>query len=125
MWYHWQWNLPAASMRGRQNQSRDDPSYHPKNSLRKGAPAEVQQVLGWTIDTRRLTVSLPADKFTMWVDDIRRVQKARRTSTELLATIEEDSITCVYFTNGATLSNTPTKIETIHHVSTPPLHKNP
>ena len=64
------------------------PILSPEKLAAEGAPAEVQQVLGWTIDTRTLTVSLPADKFSMWVDDIQRVQKARRASTSLLATIE-------------------------------------
>ena len=64
------------------------PILSPEKLAAEGAPAEIQQVLGWTIDTRRLTVSLPKDKFTMWVNDVRRIQKARRVSTELLATIE-------------------------------------
>jgi hypothetical protein len=64
------------------------PILSPEKLLAEGAPAEIQQVLGWTINTRRLTVSLPLDKFTMWVDDIHRIQKAGRASTELLATVE-------------------------------------
>ena len=32
----------------------------------EGSPAEVQVVLGWTIDTRRMLVSLPDDKFLAW-----------------------------------------------------------
>jgi hypothetical protein len=64
------------------------PSCHRRNSQLREHPAEVQQVLGWTIDTRRLTVSLPKSKFDMWTDDIRQIQRARRSSTELLATIE-------------------------------------
>ena len=60
----------------------------PEKLAAEGSPAEIQQVLGWTIDTRRLTVSLPKKKFDMWTGDIKRIQKARRASTELLATIE-------------------------------------
>ena len=64
------------------------PILSPEKLAAEGAPAEIQQVLGWTIDTRRLTVSLPNTKFIMWTKDIQRIQAARRSSTELLATIE-------------------------------------
>ena len=46
----------------------------------KGSPAEVQIILGWRIDTRRLLVSLPDDKFEAWVADLRSFRN-RRTST--------------------------------------------
>jgi hypothetical protein len=36
----------------------------------EGSPAEVQIVLGWQIDTRRLLISLPADKFTAWTREL-------------------------------------------------------
>jgi hypothetical protein len=45
----------------------------------EGSPAEVQIVLGWKIDTRRLLVSLPDDKFEAWVADLRSFRN-RRTS---------------------------------------------
>ena len=32
----------------------------------EGSPAEVQTVLGWNVDTRRLIISLPDDKFLAW-----------------------------------------------------------
>ena len=64
------------------------PILSPEKLAAEGAPAEIQQVLGWTIDTRRLTVSLPKSKYDIWLHDIQRVQKARRASTDLLATIE-------------------------------------
>jgi hypothetical protein len=64
------------------------PILSPEKLSAEGAPAEIQQVLGWTIDTRRLTVSLPTTKYDLWLHDIQRVQKARRASIELLATIE-------------------------------------
>ena len=41
----------------------------------EGSPAEVQIVLGWRIDTRRMTVSLPDDKYKAWSSDLRELQK--------------------------------------------------
>ena len=64
------------------------PILSPEKLSAEGTPAELQQVLGWTVDTRRLTVGLPKTKFDMWTDDLKRIQHARRSSTELLATIE-------------------------------------
>jgi hypothetical protein len=58
----------------------------------KGASAENQQVLGWIIDSRCLTISClsTSDKYEelLWINDIQRVQKACCASTKLLATIE-------------------------------------
>ena len=36
----------------------------------EGAPEEIQIVLGWRLDCRRLLVSLPTDKFDAWKTDI-------------------------------------------------------
>ncbi|KAI2512067.1 hypothetical protein MHU86_2355 [Fragilaria crotonensis] len=43
--------------------------------IAEGSPAEVQTVLGWNLDTRRLQLSLPLDKFLAWVADIETVLK--------------------------------------------------
>ena len=40
----------------------------------EGSPAEVQIVLGWKLNTRELTVSLPDDKFRAWTEDISRLE---------------------------------------------------
>ena len=64
------------------------PILSPAKLAAEGAPAEIQQVLGWTINTRTLMISLPTTKFTMWTDDIHRILMARRSSTDLLSTIE-------------------------------------
>ena len=64
------------------------PILSPEKLAAEGAPAEIQQVLGWTVDTRRMTVGLPKAKFVTWTNDLKRVQKARRSSIELMATIE-------------------------------------
>ena len=45
--------------------------------LAEGNPAEVQTVLGWTIDTRRLRIALPDDKFIAWRDDMHRIGTQR------------------------------------------------
>ena len=38
--------------------------------IAEGSPAECQLVLGWHLDTRRLLLSLPKDKFDAWTSDI-------------------------------------------------------
>jgi hypothetical protein len=46
--------------------------------IAEGSPAEVQVVLGWRVDTRRLRVSLPKDKFEAWTADIRKARSSGR-----------------------------------------------
>ena len=41
--------------------------------LAKGSPAEQQIVLAWLLDTRRLLVSLPSDKYSAWIETIAKV----------------------------------------------------
>ena len=54
----------------------------------EGAPAEVQIVLGWTLNTRLLLVILPADKFMAWTADIRALLLDKRgTFGEIESTI--------------------------------------
>ena len=45
-------------------------------ALAEGTPAEVQIILGWQLDTRRLLMSLPDDKHTAWTRDITAVLRA-------------------------------------------------
>jgi hypothetical protein len=40
----------------------------------EGSPAEVQTVLGWRIDTRRLLIALPDDKFQAWMHDLNQIE---------------------------------------------------
>ena len=40
----------------------------------EGSPSEIQIVLGWRVDTRRMTVSLPDDKFKAWSSDLRELR---------------------------------------------------
>jgi hypothetical protein len=42
--------------------------------LAEGSPAEVQMVLGWRVDTRRLLVALPDDKHDAWALEIQRFE---------------------------------------------------
>jgi hypothetical protein len=42
----------------------------------EGSPAEIQTVLGWRLDTRRLSLSLPDDKHEAWVEEIRLMIQA-------------------------------------------------
>ena len=41
--------------------------------LAEGSPAEIQIVLGWRLDTRRLLIALPDDKFGAWSEDLSRI----------------------------------------------------
>jgi hypothetical protein len=43
--------------------------------LAEGAPAEQQIVLGWLLDTRRLLISLPDDKYAAWLETIEQIIK--------------------------------------------------
>ena len=45
--------------------------------LAEGSPAEVQTVLGWRINTRELSISLPDDEFKAWTDDLTRLELRR------------------------------------------------
>jgi hypothetical protein len=41
--------------------------------LAEGRLEEVKMILGWTLDTRRLLLSLPTDKYDEWSTDIRKM----------------------------------------------------
>ena len=44
----------------------------------EGSPAEIQTVLGWRIDTRRLLIALPNDKYEAWVGDLTAIEESGR-----------------------------------------------
>jgi hypothetical protein len=46
------------------------PLLSPSKLHAEGAPAEIQIVLGWALNTRDLLLSLPADKFKVWSVDL-------------------------------------------------------
>jgi hypothetical protein len=46
------------------------PIFGPEKLAAEGTPAEIQTVLGWLLDTRRLRLALPVDKFLAWSGDI-------------------------------------------------------
>ena len=46
----------------------------------EGAPAEIQTVLGWSVDARLLTIRLPEDKFENWNREMRRIVDQRSCS---------------------------------------------
>jgi hypothetical protein len=56
--------------------------------LAEGALAEQQIVLGWMLDTRRLTVSLPDDKHLAWVSEIKDFIRHKGGAKEELETLE-------------------------------------
>jgi hypothetical protein len=55
--------------------------------LAEGTPDERQIVLGWLIDTHRLLILLPDNKFTAWMDDLQRFLRHQRCSHEDLDTL--------------------------------------
>ena len=46
--------------------------------LAEGSPAEIQTVLGWRIDTRRLLIALPDDKYEAWISDLTAIEATGR-----------------------------------------------
>jgi hypothetical protein len=46
--------------------------------IAEGTPAEVQTVLGWLLDTHRLQIQLPVDKFIAWTTDIATILESSR-----------------------------------------------
>jgi hypothetical protein len=55
--------------------------------LAEGSPAELSIVLGWLLNTRRLLVALPDDKFIAWTGDIRAIITVRRVLHDELESI--------------------------------------
>jgi hypothetical protein len=56
--------------------------------LREGAPAEVQIVLGWLLNTRLLIVALPDDKFEAWLASLDKIISSRSCTKEALDSLE-------------------------------------
>ncbi len=44
----------------------------------EGRLEETKKVLGWNLDTRRLTISLPSDKFLTWCKDIQKMLSSKK-----------------------------------------------
>ena len=42
--------------------------------MAEGSPAEVQVVLGWRLDTRRLLIALPDDKYHAWTSELATIE---------------------------------------------------
>jgi hypothetical protein len=43
----------------------------------EGTPIELQRILGWMLDTRKLLLSLPSDKYIAWLREVTAFIKAR------------------------------------------------
>ena len=54
----------------------------------EGTPKEIQIVLSWLIDTRRLTVALPQDKFEAWLKSLDAIISTRDCLKEALESLE-------------------------------------
>ena len=59
---------------------------HPE-LVAEGRPEEVQTVLGLRLNTRRLEIALPSDKYGAWLADIRSVREAQHCSHAALETL--------------------------------------
>ena len=53
----------------------------------EGRLEEKKIVLGWMLDTRRLTISLPEHKFLAWTNQIKDIIESRKTTSKVLETI--------------------------------------
>jgi hypothetical protein len=63
------------------------PIFSPKKQAAEGTLAELQIMLGWLLDTRRLLLSLPDNKFRAWSQDIQTVIDSGVVTTQDLETI--------------------------------------
>jgi hypothetical protein len=82
----------AVHVANRPNAGPDEPIPHRENLSgakleAEGTPAEVQIVLGWEIDTRRLMIRLTFDKFVAWSADLTDVILAGRATIGALQTL--------------------------------------
>ena len=55
--------------------------------IAEGTPAEVQVVLGWDLDTRRLLILLPHDKYVAWSSDLETIVESGRVTFGELETL--------------------------------------
>ena len=53
----------------------------------EGTPKEIQVVLGWLLDTRRLILALPQDKYLAWKSDIKQLLDSGSVNKQQLKTI--------------------------------------
>ena len=58
----------------------------PSKLMAEGRPTERLVVLGWLMDTRRMLVSLPKEKFRAWAEDLQRILSAGETTVGELET---------------------------------------
>lgn len=58
-----------------------------KKFLAEATPAESKMILGWSLDTRRLLISLPTEKFVAWSRSIQVLLDSGHTTVSQLETI--------------------------------------
>jgi len=63
------------------------PLLAPAKLMAEGTPMEVQIVLGWTVDTRRMLVLLPRDKYLAWIGDLNTTIEAGKATIGELQTL--------------------------------------
>ena len=57
------------------------PIFGPDKTEAEGRPSEVMIILGWGLDTRRLIMYLPEDKFAVWMNDLKELSQPDRSIT--------------------------------------------
>jgi hypothetical protein len=55
-----------------------------KKFMAEGRMEERKTILGWNNDSRSLSISLPPDKHTKWVEDIENILTGKRVSLQKL-----------------------------------------
>jgi hypothetical protein len=61
----------------------------------EGGPKESQIILGWEVDTRRLLIKLPSEKYKAWSNDLRQFQTQKRTKHSDLESMIGRLNTCI------------------------------
>jgi hypothetical protein len=53
----------------------------------KGRPSDQKTVLGWNINSRSLTISLPMDKYNTWCQDINNILSTGKVTKSTMETL--------------------------------------
>lgn len=74
-----------------------------KKALAEGSPSEILIVLGWQIDMRRMLISLPHEKASVWENDLKQLlNNTKAVSAKTLETIQGRNVHITSIIPGAT-----------------------
>ena len=79
--------IEATARQGSTMGVKRDPMIEPEKAKAEGPAEEVKIILGWTIDTRRLLISLPKHKFIGWTSQIDSVLDSKTVSNKTLMSV--------------------------------------